>query len=503
MSISRAPVTGEPALATTVATESTRVSEGVGPRCQQAENWLVGYRWAVRAIDALMVVIAVAVAQVVRFGAADADLGVRQWRVDYPVVGVVLAAAWWLGLTLLKTRERWVLGYGQVEYRRVLSATGLVFGAVAVVSYLTGFELARGYVAVAFPVGAGLLVLGRWLARLRLGVERRNGVGLTPTLVVGSSAEIGAIVRDLVSEPISGYAAAAVCPTDDGPSDPSWSRLPRVAYDDLVGSDFAAAGGAVLLGSSLSREQVKQLGWDLEGTNAQLMVTAALTDIAGPRVHLTPVGSSSMVHVDLPSFSGTAYAVKRVMDLTVASAALLVLSPVMLVVAVLVRAGDGGPVIFRQDRVGRDGQTFRMTKFRTMVPDAEQRLAEVSQLDKRDHVLFKLPSDPRVTPVGRVLRRYSLDELPQLWDVLRGEMSIVGPRPPLPHEVDQWSVHVHRRLLIKPGVTGLWQVSGRSRLSWEESVRLDLQYVENWSPTGDLVILARTVRAVLSRDGAY
>ncbi len=181
------------------------------------------------------------------------------------------------------------------------------------------------------------------------------------------------------------------------------------------------------------------------------------------------------------------------------------LSPVLLVLALLVKVTSTGPVFFLQERVGLNGSTFHMIKFRSMVVDAEQRLQELSALDRAEGntVLFKMKNDPRVTRVGAFMRRYSLDEVPQLFNVLVGSMSLVGPRPPLAREVERYDVHVHRRFLVKPGMTGLWQVSGRSDLSWEDSVRLDLYYVENWSMVGDLLILWRTARAVVAKDGAY
>lgn len=192
-------------------------------------------------------------------------------------------------------------------------------------------------------------------------------------------------------------------------------------------------------------------------------------------------------------------------DLVIAAALVIVLSPVFLLLAIAVKATSPGPVLFLQERVGLNGSTFRMIKFRSMVVDAESRIQEVSQLDRAEgnDVLFKMRNDPRVTRVGSFMRRYSLDELPQLFNVLLGDMALVGPRPPLQREVERYDRHVHRRFLVKPGLTGLWQVSGRSDLSWENSVRLDLYYVENWSITGDLVILWRTLRAVIASKGAY
>jgi exopolysaccharide biosynthesis polyprenyl glycosylphosphotransferase len=191
------------------------------------------------------------------------------------------------------------------------------------------------------------------------------------------------------------------------------------------------------------------------------------------------------------------------MDVTAALAALVMLSPLLLLLAVIVRRDSPGPVVFRQDRIGKDGQVFGMFKFRSMVVDAEARLAALNQQNQGAGVLFKMKDDPRVTRCGRWMRKYSLDELPQLWNVVLGDMSMVGPRPPLDREVSGYERHTRRRLLIKPGITGLWQINGRSDLAWEEAVRLDLYYVENWSLAGDLLILWRTFRAVVRPSGAY
>jgi exopolysaccharide biosynthesis polyprenyl glycosylphosphotransferase len=246
------------------------------------------------------------------------------------------------------------------------------------------------------------------------------------------------------------------------------------------------------------------MAWSLEGSGINLLVAPALTDIAGPRINIRPVSGLPLLQIAEPEFTGAGRVLKRVMDVLGSLALLVVLSPVLLAVATAVRAHDGGPVLFRQTRIGRGGQPFTILKFRTMAIDAEDRLAALhAQNDHGDGgVLFKLRDDPRITSVGRHLRRFSLDELPQLLNVLRGQMSLVGPRPPLPSEVERYEQHVHRRLLVKPGMTGLWQVSGRSDLDWSETVRLDLYYVENWAVSLDIEILWKTLRAVIHGSGA-
>ncbi|OLM31325.1 Undecaprenyl-phosphate galactosephosphotransferase [Pseudonocardia sp. Ae717_Ps2] len=255
-------------------------------------------------------------------------------------------------------------------------------------------------------------------------------------------------------------------------------------------------------GSGLTGARLRRLAWDLEDAGADLIVDPGLMEIAGPRLHVRPVDGFPLLALSRPKLGGVRQVVKTSMDVLGALALLVLVAPVLLLIAVLIRS-DGGPVFFRQRRVGLGGTEFQMIKFRSMVPAAEDRLVELAASDTGAGPLFKMRSDPRVTRVGRVLRRYSLDELPQLFNVLSGSMSLVGPRPPLPAEVATYGPEAARKFLVKPGMTGLWQVSGRSDLSWEESVRLDLRYVENWSLTGDLVILWKTLHAVLGSHGAY
>jgi len=302
-----------------------------------------------------------------------------------------------------------------------------------------------------------------------------------------------------------GYRPIAVVLTDEPPPGDAVHLLPRIPSAELVSISKRTRTRAVMIAGELpgGRQQIRDLGWALENSRVELILVSRLTDVAGPRIHLRPVEGLPMVHVDLPQYSGFNHTVKRGIDLVIAGTALLMLAPLLVVIAVVVRIDSRGPALFRQERVGVQGAKFIMLKFRSMIVDAEQRRAELSSGNQGSGPLFKLKDDPRVTGVGAFLRRYSLDELPQLWNVLVGDMSLVGPRPPLPGEVAQYEERVNRRLLTKPGITGLWQVSGRSDLSWEDSVKIDLYYVENWSVTSDFLILLRTVRAVFRRNGAY
>ena len=247
---------------------------------------------------------------------------------------------------------------------------------------------------------------------------------------------------------------------------------------------------------------MRLLGWKLADAHISLIMAPATTDIAGPRMHMQPLNGLPLVHVSTPRITGLSAFFKRVVDVVASGLGLILLSPLFVVVALMVKR-DGGPVFFLQSRVGLNGELFKMVKFRSMRTDAEEVKKRLMEQNEGNGVLFKMKDDPRITPVGKFIRKYSIDELPQLWNVFIGDMSLVGPRPPLVEEVEQYEDIAYRRLLVKPGITGLWQVSGRSDLSWEESVRLDLYYVENWSLTGDFIILLRTVRAVFAKEGAY
>jgi len=303
-------------------------------------------------------------------------------------------------------------------------------------------------------------------------------------------------------------AACAAGPLPDSPAADlaSSAGIPLVyGLDDIVSTveRYGADTVAVLACPEMSGVRLRDLAWQLEKTGTDLCVAPALLDVAGPRTTIRPVAGLPLLHLDHPEFTGLPRVIKAAFDRLIAAIALLIFSPLLLAVIIAIRLGDGGPVLFRQERVGKDGQPFVLFKFRTMLVDAERQKSQLDELNETDGVLFKIRRDPRVTRVGAMLRRWSLDELPQLINVLIGNMSLVGPRPALPEEVAVYGDHVRRRLVVKPGMTGLWQVNGRSDLSWDESVRLDLRYVENWSFMLDLQILWKTGAAVGRGKGAY
>jgi len=419
---------------------------------------------------------------------------------DYPVVALLIGLLWLVSMRVHNSYDPRLLGHGPEEYRAVASATFRLFAALAIVSYLFKLELARGFLLVALPFGLAGLVLSRWLWRRWLGLHRSQGEYCDSMLVVGDRDHLESLIAALNTVPQAGYRVVGACCSDGGgpigtvPIVGSEHNAAGIA--ERLGADLVACSGSWRLGSS----GLRRLGWDLEGTGIGMVLAPGMTQVAGPRILTRPVAGLPLMHVEAPRFTGPRRAMKTTFVIVGAIVLGLVLLPLFGLIAVLVRR-DRGPAIYRQTRVGIGGETFMMWKFRSMVVGAD-RGPPPAQHDGAGP-LFKLRTDPRVTPIGRFLRQSSLDELPQLLNVLRGEMSLVGPRPPLVSEVERYEQDVHRRLLVKPGMTGLWQVSGRSNLTWEDAVRLDLYYVENWSLVGDLKILWRTGMAVLRRSGAF
>lgn len=467
-------------------------------------GWMRRYVRALLFADLVAVLLAAVVAVLVRFGSDAA--AVR--GVSYSAIAAALPVAWLTVLALSRCYERRFLGSGPEEFQRVFNASVRFTAVVAVFAFATQIEVARGFVAIALPLGAILLLLGRLAARVVLHRRRRAGRCSQRVLVLGTYQNVQDLVVRLRREPLAGLQVVGACvpgghrevSVGDGPPVPVFGSL-----TDVHSALTAARADTVAVTASpgLQGEPLRRLAYDLEGTGVDLLVAPALTNVTGTRISIRPVAGLPLLHLDEPELTGARTLIKSAFDRTAALLGLLVLLPLLLAVAVGVRLTSPGPALFTQIRVGRDGALFRVWKFRSMYLDAEARLEELRERNEQDGVLFKVRADPRVTPLGRRLRRYSLDELPQLVNVVRGHMSLVGPRPPLPSEVERYVGHTRRRLLVKPGITGLWQVSGRSDLSWEDTVRLDLQYVENWSLGLDLVVLAKTILTVLRGRGAY
>lgn len=415
----------------------------------------------------------------------------------------LMIAVWALTLLTLGAYDTREFGARFDEFRALVLGTIVTLGLTCFIGFLSRREASRGYVLLTFSVGLLALVVVRYIDRKLLHWWRGHGGLANRTIAVGTPAAVADIVAVLAREPWTGYHVMGMCtdsPTDAAALIPvlgTVADLPQTAVD-LEADTVLVAGG-----SYRSANELRRLGWAIEGLDLDMLVVPALTDIAGPRVHLSHVAGLPLVHVQEPRIAEAKGLAKRIFDLTVSLALVFFLSIPMLVTALIIKLQDGGPVLYRQLRIGTDGQPFDMLKFRSMVVGADQIRNELELVNEGGEVLFKLREDPRITRFGSFIRRYSIDELPQLFNVIRGDMSLVGPRPPLPDEVEKYDEHVHRRLMVRPGITGLWQVSGRSDLSWEESVRLDLYYVDNWSLTSDFVILLKTVRAVLVGHGAY
>lgn len=467
----------------------------------QRTRWLRRYVRMLALSDFVVALVAGVVALLVRFG-VDASEGPNS---AYVPITLAFPLAWVGVLALGRAYEPRFVGDGADEFRRVLDSGVRLIAVLAIASYLLNWSFARGYAIVAIPLAVLLSLAVRAIGRA---VERRAenvGVATRRVLVVGTERATAELIRRLRA--YSDHPFLVVGALVDQSRSQTIEGVPVVGTSREAVAAIEASGADTLAfaaWSTLSQNELRRLSWELEGSHVDVMVTPNLTDVSGPRISVRPVAGLPLLHVEKPEFTGFRRVFKGVFDRGVAFVSLLLLWPLFLALAIAVRWDSKGPAFFRQERVGREGRTFTMLKFRSMSVDAEDRLAEIATENVHgDGPMLKVVNDPRITRVGRFLRRTSLDELPQLVNVLRGEMSLVGPRPPLPREVEQYENHVQRRLLVKPGLTGLWQVSGRSDLDWESTVRLDLYYVENWSFMFDIEILARTVRAVLAKSGAY
>jgi exopolysaccharide biosynthesis polyprenyl glycosylphosphotransferase len=418
------------------------------------------------------------------------------------MLGVVIV------LWLCRAYNRKMIGIGLQEYRRVVIGVFSFFGAMAIVSYLFKVSFSRSVFVVGMPTGILLLLIGRWLCRQGLSIMRNRGWAYL-TLVVGYPDAVRTVLKQLAVPAWAGYRPVAVLLSGKKIQEKfagmqqEWSNLCLIQDGNLEESIVSDGIGAVIVAGGVAPGHVRALSWRLERFDVEFLVNPSVTDIAGPRMAVRGADGLSFVHVDLPEFGGWKIVAKRIFDVVFSSIVLIVGSPVYMVIALAVKLGDGGPVFFRQERVGLNGDTFQMHKFRTMCVDAEEKLAVLKAERGVGGLLFKLENDPRITKVGKVLRKYSLDELPQFWDAFRGKMSVVGPRPALPREVSQYKDHHHRRLLVKPGLTGPWQVSGRSNLSTDQYFRLDLDYVENWSFILDMLMVLRTVKVMVKPEGAH
>ena len=495
-----------PSSATPAVEISTEAPEGAP---LPLDPWRQRYARLLRMTDFLVLVWVVYGAQLIWFGMGEVDVAVREDSrisdISYWLFSGFLVVAWMTALALVDSRSDRVVGVGTTEYARVVRASLAVFGFIAIGAFLLRVDVARGYLLISLPVGIVCLVLTRWLWRQWLVAQRSMGRYSAKVLLVGSRQSVANIARELNRAPSAGYQVVGACVPSGmvaeqivvGPGD----FIPVMGSVNAVDRAVAATGAdtvAVTSTDDLPPNKVKEISWSLESGNHHLVLAPSITDIAGPRIHTRPVSGLPLIHVETPRFTAGQRFAKRMMDLVLSTVLLIALSPVLLAVALTVKLTSPGPVLYRQQRIGLNGHPFGMLKFRSMRVGADAELKKLLEAQGTDtQPLFKIKNDPRITPVGRFIRKYSLDELPQLLNVLGGSMSLVGPRPQIAEEVALYTDAAKRRLLARPGITGLWQVSGRSSTTWEEAVKLDLYYIENWSLIGDFAILAKTAKAIL------
>lgn len=502
MSVQQAPAATPEPLVTLVEPDDAPTSPA---------RWADAYARRLVATDALVLVAAITMGVFLRFGVGSQPRG-GAFPVSSGATATFIASGWLLALHVGRTRHPSVLGTGVEEYRRVIRSSVTYFGVVAIVSLALDLTWSRGYLAITFPLGVLGLLASRKVWRHLLHRRRRGGAMVSNALVIGGMRSAADITRYLRARPESGVRVTGVWAPDRASERTEWLDVPDT-FVPVLGADrtlvevvrLVEAEMVVVTDSEhLGHQGLKELMWELEGLGVDLRMSPNVVDVSGSRIQLSTVAGLPFLAVDEPSYREAASWPKRLIDRFGAGIAVLLLSPVLLTCAAAVALTSRGPILYRQERIGLDGQPFQMLKFRSMHVDADARLAGL--LDERGlgvGPLAKLKDDPRLTPAGGLLRRFSLDELPQLFNVLFGTMSLVGPRPQRQFEVDLYDHVAHRRLRVLPGMTGLWQVSGRSDLSWEDAIRLDNYYVENWSMTADLVILWKTVRAVVASEGAY
>jgi exopolysaccharide biosynthesis polyprenyl glycosylphosphotransferase len=451
--------------------------------------------------DALALALATFIGFITRFSFAEIETSLTG---PIQLVGTIAPLLWLGVLVLIGSYEQRIFGLGLTEYGRILQSALWMVALVSIVSFLGKFDTSRAYVLLVIPIGTALLLIDRWLWRRWLLRKRVQGRELQSTIIIGAEADRDRISASLRERPWAGYTVVAEFdpapsgPIEAGSASNEWmdALMHRVETEQIMCIALSPTCG-------LSGADIRELSWRIEGRGIDLLISSALGAVTGPRLSLRVATGLPFMHLDEVGLGVIKRAVKRTLDITVSALTLVVLSPVLLLIALLVLITSGSPVFFSQDRAGQRGELFRMWKFRTMVRDADQQREALREATNTEGPVAKFVDDPRITPFGRFLRRWSLDELPQLFNVLRGDMSLVGPRPHPVDDVERYRSSDVRRLLAKPGMTGLWQVAGRSDLSWDDAVELDLLYIENWSVLADIAILIRTVQAVITRSGAY
>ncbi|MBN9215729.1 MAG: sugar transferase [Microbacterium sp.] len=473
------------------------------PLLEQRLTLVRRHRVAGTAIDTLLISVAAAVTATTQLATLPTPPG------DPAALpaAVVLVACWSVALMAFSERARRRGAGGRMDLMPILHSAVIGVAALAVAAGLFAWTSLRPHIAITVPLGIATLVAARLIHR---GWALRHPARQTlapRTLVVGSRSGVEHTIRSLVADPrFAHHIVGAAFP---GAADASLSVDDRAFR--ALGSPAQVAALArsecietVIIADGIDDpDYLRRLSWSLEGAATDLILATRLADVDRSRIAFEATHGLALTHVSLPKFDRSTLRTKRALDVVVAALALVPIAVITPLIALAIKLDSPGSVLFRQRRIGRDGREFDILKFRTMGMDAEAKRAELEAANEGSGPLFKLKADPRITRVGGFLRRFSLDELPQFWNVLAGEMSVVGPRPPLPSEVADYEHDALRRLYVQPGITGLWQISGRSDLTWEQSIRLDLHYVENWSLATDLKIIGRTAAAMVRPRGAY
>ena len=457
-------------------------------------NWKPNLRKNISIIDFFSLLFAVTLILTLRFPQTwQGELSAYEIRNIF--LALLVLFSWLFFLWFNGSRDTNILGFGADEYKRLINATLFSFTSIAFISYIFKLEISRAFILLVFPFGLITLFVSRRILRRRLLKARSEGRYLSKVLLL-HSGENDPVESRLSIASHAGFDVVYKVQTLEGS---------KLDFKQIVAKAIDNNCDQIMVGQSaiISAAELRKLGWALEETSIDLIVAPAVTEIAGPRLKVSNVEGLPLLHLEQPVFSGVSRVTKRLLDLVLSVIGLIVISPFLLVVALMIKFYDRGSIFYTQKRIGQNNKEFSVYKFRTMYEGSHEQRGKVMAETNKDPRLAKDPQDPRVTKPGLFLRRWSIDEIPQIINVLKGEMSLVGPRPPLAEEVNQYEKSERRRLLVKPGLTGLWQVSGRSELDWEDAVRLDLYYVENWSLTLDILIIIRTAAAVWRGEGAY
>jgi exopolysaccharide biosynthesis polyprenyl glycosylphosphotransferase len=458
------------------------------------ENWKKFLQNKIIIIDFIVLFISIFVILFLRF--PEILKGeIKNYEIRNIIVAFLVYILWLFFLSLNGSRDLKILGFGADEYKRLTSSTLLSFTSIAFISYIFKLEISRAFVLLVFPIGLFSLFLSRRILRKNLLKDRLQGKYLSKVLLV-ISKDVDPVEARLNLAQHAGFKIILKFQINSKKD---------LDVKKIISEAQANQCDKIIIGqsASITAEELRILGWALEKTNIDLVVAPAVTEIAGPRLKVSNVEGLPLLHLEQPSFSGFARFIKRMLDVSLTILGLILISPILIIISILIKTFDSGSIFYKQKRIGQNNKEFIVYKFRTMHEGSHELREKAMEGINKDPRLSKNPQDPRITKPGLFLRRWSIDEIPQLINVLKGEMSLVGPRPPLVEEVTKYEHSEKRRLLVKPGLTGLWQVSGRSELDWEDAVRLDLYYIENWSLTLDLLIIIRTFAAVLRGEGAY